>query len=326
MQPRLFTSSQNERAEEFKRFLPVNINLRFETVAPYLILAEQNYIKPLLGSALFNILANAGNNNVPDHVEHLRDMVRMAEIRLALWKGFDTIHARISDTGIATDVEKDNRLFRYQEENLKRSLKNEGFDQLDSVLEYIEEHIDYFPAFQNSTYFTKSGQSLIRTTAEFNECYNIDHSRLVFLKMRPYIRDVERIALQHRVGIDFYEELLEADPAQEKYARILPMIRLYVVYRAVVDGIGELHKMPTEKGLVFETQNMDGVELNPVDADRLLQTRAQFAAKADRYLEAAIHVMERTPADYAAYFAFAGNSPADGVIHIDNTNRKTFLA
>lgn len=330
MEPKLFKASLNTAAEEFKQYLPVNVNLRYETVASYLVLTENNYIKPLLGTTLFNRLvtwyeANA-NDTGTSLDKQLLDLVRFAEIRLALWKGFDSIQAMISDTGIATNVEKDNRLYRYQEENIKSNFKNEGFDQLDSVLIFLEDNISDFPQFETSKYYTELNNSLIHNTAEFNECFNIDNSRLVFLKMKPFIRDVELIKLQHRIGSAFYNELLTADNTLDKYARILPAIRFSVVYGAVADGIGELHKLPTEKGLVFESNFADNVEVKPIEAEQLKETQIQFARKAESYLDSAIHIINENKADYPLYTAFAGNSPADGVIHIDNTNHKTFLA
>ena len=97
MEPKLFKASLNTAAEEFKQYLPVNVNLRYETVASYLVLAENNYIKPLLGTTLFNRLVTwyeANQSDTGTSVDkQLLDLVRFAEIRLALWKGFDSIQA-----------------------------------------------------------------------------------------------------------------------------------------------------------------------------------------------------------------------------------------
>lgn len=330
MEPKLFTPQFNEHAEEFKKYLPVNINLRFETVASPLALCEETYLRPLLGKSLFNRIATYVNDNPtlanedPDSI--LIDKARFALIRLAIWKDYDIIAANISDTGVSAEVDKENRLFRYQEENLKRTLKEEGFNYLDSILEYLEENSQDFPEFGQSQYKLSNVQSLIRNTAQFQECYNIDNSRLVFLKMRDYIRDVELIELQHRIGHDFFNELLTADESGIKYGTILPAIRRYVVYSALAEGIGELHKLPTEKGLLFETTTMDGVQEAPVYRAQIAETRARCAQRAEQYLATALHIIRNAPADFPAYVGFAGDSPEDGVIHRDNTNRKIFLA
>ena len=298
MEPKLFTPQFNEHAEEFKKYLPVNINLRFETVASPLALCEETYLRPLLGKSLFNRMATYVDDNPtlagedPDGT--LIDKARFALIRLAIWKDYDIIAA--------------------------------GFNYLDSILEFLEENSKDFPEFSQSQYKLSNVQSLIRNTAQFQECYNIDNSRLVFLKMRDYIRDVELIELQHRIGHDFFNELLTADESDIKYGTILPAIRRYVVYSALAEGIGELHKLPTEKGLLFETTTMDGVQETPVYRAQIAETRARCAQRAEQYLATALHIIRNAPADFPAYVGFAGDSPEDGVIHRDNTNRKIFLA
>lgn len=330
MEPKLFKASFNERAEEFKRYLPVNINLRFETVASHIALCEETYIRPLLGNELFGRMVSYYNDHPSLDVvcddEKLIEKVRFALVRLAIWKGYDVISANISDVGVSAEVDKENRLYRYQEENIKKSLKNEGFDYLDNVLEYLEKNSGEFHEFASSGYMLDSAQTLIRNTRLFHDCYNIGGSRLVFLKMRQYIRDVELIELQHRVGVSFYQNLLTADETEAKWKSILPYIRLYVVYSAVAAGIGELHKIPTDKGLLFETTTMEGVQETPVYRAQVQETRMNLLQKAEQYLSAAIHTIKLHPDDYPDYIGFAGDSPEDGIIRRDNTNKKTFLA
>jgi len=330
MTPKLFNPAYNNEAEELKRYMPVNVNLAYETVSSHLALAEETYILPLLGSALFTRIVSYYNQHPTLSVDSadttLIEKVRFAVVRIAIWKGYDVISANISDIGIATSVEKENRLYRYQEENIKSTLKNEGFDHIDNILTYLESNIGTFTEFASSEYYTSINTSLIRNTRQFNECYNIGSSRLVFLKMRQYVRDVELIKLSHRIGTAFYNELLTANESLPKYAAILPNIRRFVVYQAVADGIGELHKMPTEKGLVFENETAEGFYTSTVERVQLEDTIRQFSDKALLYLDSAINHIKINKSDYPAYTAFAGDSPADGIIHFDNNNSKIFMA
>lgn len=324
MEPKLFSSIYNEEAEEFKKYLPVNINLRFETLSSHLSLCEEIYVLPLLGSALFDRMVSYLEEHPTLETESddatLIDKVRFALIRLAVWKGYDIIASNISDNGVSAEVTKENRPFRYQEENIKRTLKEEGFNYLDSVLEFVEGKSDVFTEYSNT-----EEPRLVADTKTFSSIYNIGNSRLVFLRMKPFIRDVEMINLQHRIGQGFYEELLECNEDLEKYSKILPYIRTYIVYASVAEGIGELHKMPTEKGLVFESDDMEGVTVSPVDRAQLAETRLRFAQKADRYLSAALNIITSNADDYENYTDFADDSPEDGIIRIDNTDRKIFL-
>ncbi len=336
MTPRLFKAENNERAGEFKEFLPVNVNLRFETLAPHLAYCEGVFVRPLLGDVLFESLAgfyddfqSSGSADEDELYGELLRKVRFALVRLALWKGFDMVAASVSDAGFSSVVDKENRLYRYQEENLKSALKGEGFDGLDDVLSFLEGHIDTFSQFSQSQYHTFRDHTLIKDTGSFDRCYNINGSRLVFLKMSQFVRDFERLDLCHRIGKAFFEVLLTADESLPKYAAILPDIRMAVVYGAVADGIGELHKMPTEKGLVFESQSAGGesnVELMPVERVQLAETRNRFGQKSERYLASAINYIKDNISDYPEYADFAGDSPADGVTRFDNKGKKFFMA
>lgn len=325
MEPKLFTPEFNEHAEDFKKYLPVNINLRYETVASHIALCEENFLRPVLGDALFNRAVNYVISHpallTSDSLDaQLVNKMRFALIRLAIWQGYDVISSNISDTGVSAEVDKENRLYRYQEENIKNSLKQEGFNYIDSILEFLETNASTFTEFS-----MEEEPRIVGSTAIFNKYYNIDNSRLVFLKMKQYIRDVELIKLQHRIGAAFYQRLLTPGENNDLNA-ILPYVRNFVVYEAVADGIGELHKMPTERGLVFEVLAMDGVTVSQVVRAQIAETQQYFHQKAERYLASAINTITANPTAYPEYTAFAGDSPVDGIIRRDNTNRKTFLA
>jgi len=49
MTPKLFKAEYNIKAEEFKKFLPVNVNFSFRSIAPAISLCERKYLIPLLG-------------------------------------------------------------------------------------------------------------------------------------------------------------------------------------------------------------------------------------------------------------------------------------
>jgi len=88
-------------------------------------------------------------------------------------------------------------------------LKNQVFNQLDTILEYLEKHISHFPEFKKSKYYTISKNTFIPDTATFNEIYDINNSRLVFLKMKYFVKDVENIELLFRLGDAFVLDILE---------------------------------------------------------------------------------------------------------------------
>jgi hypothetical protein len=251
MQPHLFKKEGN--ADDFKKYVPVNVNTSFRTIAPYLGLAELNYIKPLLGDNLYTQLVGKYNDKKLDKKWHqLLDYVKYSEIHLAFYLGWSVLSTSISDSGAEAKAADGKRLFRYQEVEVVESFKNNGFNILDTALNFLYENIKEFEKFKKSNFYKENQQTLVPTTAIFNAIYNINNSRLVFLKMRQYLKIVEDIELLHHFGREFVSELLAAKLDDSTYCFVAEKIRYYIVYLSVAKGIGELKKLPTEKGLIFE--------------------------------------------------------------------------
>jgi hypothetical protein len=332
MIPKLFKPEYNTKAEEFKKFLPVNVTLSFRSIAPAIALCERKYLIPLLGETLFERLVKFYNSSKPKKCAHLQELLTLCQfalIRLAFWQEYDILSVTLSDKG-AADNAGENRLYRYQSEALKDNLKNEGFDQLDSILEFCEQNMAHFPEFAQSPCHIDSECSFIKNTKEFNSIYYINSSRLVFLKMKYFVTSVEELQLRHHLGDAFCSELLGADPADEKYSRVLSGIKKFVVFMAIAEGIAELHQMPTDRGLIFQTtiaNRISEVQYSPVPPEELERIRKEYTKKAERYMNSVIDDLKRNQSDYPAYFTFAGNNaPPSKHIRRDNTNKKIFLA
>ena len=198
------------------------------------------------------------------------------------------------------------------------------------MLEWCHRNLDQLPEFLQSPAYTDAKSLIVGTTKEFNDIFHIGGSRLVFLKMRHFVRTAQETELRHRLGRAFCEELLTADTNEERYARILPEVKKFTVFWSVADGIGELHRLPTEQGMVFETaQAASGSDtaVSVVPPQELEQMAAEYRRKAERYMASVISTLKAHIADYPAYRAFAGdNAPKNEVFRRDNTNRKIFFA
>jgi len=324
MEPKLFTKEKNTNAEEFKKFLPVNVQLMYETVAPALALAEQNFIIPILGRELFEKLVSFYNLGTPSpEYNTLLKLVQYAEFRLAYWNSFNELSVMITDGGVSANIGAENRLFRNERESLLDELKTNGFNQLDTVIEYLEENMDLFPEFEKSKYFSKLKNSFIPNTATFNEIYNINNSRLVFLKMKYFIEDVEQVTVPHFIGRKFMDAILD-DIDAEKYAPILAQLRKFIVYMAIYNGISELHKIPTEKGLIFEKNSSDGKTSGPLSRRELDKTSDYYKTQAESHRVAFIYYLNQNKSEYPEYKEFVGD--AGTTQQFRGTNKKTFFA
>jgi len=331
----LFTAESNSKAEEIKQFLPVNVTCSFRAIAPSLAQCERKYLLPILGNTLLERLSVYYNtNSLPADavLKELLPLCQYAVARIAYWQDFDLLSVSISDNG-AADRAGENRLYRYQYEAIKKTLKNDGFDQLDAVLEFCENNIQQLPEFaQSPAHITVQG-SFIKNTSDFNEIYNIGNSRLVFLKMRYFINSVEELELRHRLGDSFCNELIAADATLPKYKKIIPNLKKFIVFRAVSEGVSELHRLPTERGLLFESQSESGgstsagTSENVLPFEELERVRKEYEQKSERYMAAVIAALQASIADYPNYRSFAtNNAPRSEAFHRDNRHHKIFHA
>lgn len=330
MTPKLFKETENEKAQEFKKFLPVNVNCNFRSLAPALAQAENKYIVPILGTQLFSRLVTYYTDATitrNDCLSLLLEMCQYAVVRLAYWQDYDVLSVSMSDKG-AADNAGEARLYRYQADALKERLKNDGFDQLDTILEFCENNANNLTEFASSDYVTTLHNSVIANTRQFNSIYDIHHSRLVFLKMKYYIKLTEDIELTHRLGDDFVNEIHNADLSNPRYIRIMEDIQKFVVFWAVAEAIKELHQIPTDKGLIFQVSEAVGnssIKTQIVAAEELNATAQNYKNRAERYLSKAIHTMNNFRSDYINYFNFAGeNAPTNNIYFRDNKNKKIF--
>ena len=325
MQPRLFKDEGN--SDDFKKYLPVNVNTSFRTLATFLGLAELKYIRPLLGNLLYEEITTFAKTD--EKTLQLIDYLKYAEINLAFYCGWSVLSTSISDSGASSKADGDKRLYRYQEVEILETFKNNGFNILDTVLDFLHEHIADFELFKNADFYKKSQKTLIPTTAIFNAIYPINNSRLVFLKMTQYIKLVEDIELHHYFGSQFVSELMTADLETDKYREIAENIRNFIVYLSVSKGIGELKKLPTEKGLIFESTSdfvRDGYMQSQVEGKELETTLIFCEKTAKSYLATAINCLKKQSQDFPKFIAHAGeNSNETSSVFRNNKHKRTFF-
>ena len=252
----LFKAENNTKAEEIRKYISVNNTITFASILPYIESAEAKYIKKLLGSLQYaelcmyyedplNFNDQPGSETNAIDIAKLLPLVQKALINLAFLDGFAILSVNIGDSGaFRKESESQKPLYQYQEENLKNTFRTEGFDTLDTILEYLEGNIDLFPIFQRSDAYTVYKAKFIKTANEFQEVYNISGSRLVFLHLQKYIDLVNDFSILPVLGRSFFDELVSAmtEGPSEKQADVIKFIQKIQAYLSISKGIASLMK------------------------------------------------------------------------------------
>ena len=144
---------------EIKNFLPIGAGNDLNRLKPHIENAENKFVKPLLGTAMYDELVEFYETEYPAEPTEVQEAtlllltkVQHAVIHLAYFVGFDFLNVSVSDAGFQRiESERTKGLYKYQEDNLKSYFSEAGFNALDDVLVYIENNIAHFNEFKAGT-------------------------------------------------------------------------------------------------------------------------------------------------------------------------------
>lgn len=338
----IFSAEKWDNGAEIKRYVNVSAALSFKKMENPLNNAFQLFLVPVLGLSMVDVLIeiykHSPNSNVLESgsetakdkeikdTELLR-LCQYANANLAFWYDFDAINVRITDAGFQRQSSENNTFvpaYKYQEDKLRQNFKNKGFNMLDQVIDFLFEHIDMYPEFSFSHTYLTQISAIVRTTAEVNNIYFINNSRLIFLRLQNHIRFVEEMHLKPVIGDKLYDQLLTwlAD-SKNNDDKDIEQLRLscakYIIALAVKRLLAETGSI-TDRGLYFTTvqQGKNGNEIKePVEMERLSVMVQNLACDAKMYRDALSRYIRAKYPDY-----YVGSPSA--VFNRDNDNKNSF--
>lgn len=260
MTPKFFKESNNENAAEFKKCLPVNVNTSYKTLAPAIATAEDHWVKPMIGSALFDEMATYYAERTTANADATKDelvgMLQMAIVRLAYWDSFDQLQLIMSDNGIR-DVNGEERAYRYQSDALRASLLRQGYAFLNQAIGFCMENIATLGNFTSSEYYSDRYCSTIHTMSEFDRITSIGGDFYVFSRLRDKIAETESMELPYRIGQTLADALMN-DRDNERFAAIKPGIMSFVAHWTMAEAIPFMNMVMTSRGLVVVSEESTG--------------------------------------------------------------------
>lgn len=297
---------------DFKESVPVFQSMNFtRLILPSVRQAERDYLKPILGTVQYNALvADAASlpltgDNVALYAELKEPLAQMAaflavpDVDLNLSTHGFTVH---KDENSAPASQK--RVAEFRLSQLRKAMA--GFDAL---LEWLEANKATYTDWAAGEGYTELKQGFVNTTAEFNEVVDINNSRHLFMRLRPYRRKVEQYELKSYLGTDLYDEIkaeILADSISADNTALLPFIHQAVCNRAIAKGILALNLQIDERGhLAAGIQESHTMKMEQHAKDAHIDTLVkQYDAEADAFFEKLrIYLNENaTASKYAVYF------------------------
>ncbi len=332
-----FSTEEATFTEQVQGILPASVSTDREKLWPFIEAAERKYILPLLERELYDDLQKFCNDHASwqsgsgssgeDTIKttELIRLIRIAELNLAYYNGFDVLNVKLSDAGFQRTGDQGSfrGLYKYQEENLRKYFESTGYNGLDDMLKYIEDYIEYFPEWEESANYTARKVAIIKDAETFDAICAIGKSRLTFLRLRRYMNEVIDFEIKPLLGDEFATLMTELakDDTLDKYRLLVPEVAKPVAYYSaarLIESSGSL----TDRGLLFEGKN----SMFPDDSTKKYAEGEPAGVAAAAYRSIGNKYMEALR-NYLIDNSFTEHGSEEGnVYNRDNTDKKTFVA
>lgn len=273
----IFSKSKWSDSEELNQFIPVSAALSFEKVESSLEDAWRLFVLPLLGQELAKEVDSYYTSESPSdlQIEILQECQR-AVANLAFWYNFTELNIRITDQGMQRQESEGSfkQTYKYQEDLLRHSFKNKGFNALDRLIELFDKNQADFSAYEQSPAYASRKNAIVRNTAEVDAIYFINKSHLIFLRLVPIFKMMEETSLQSALGQNLFKALKQN--LKENIPNIgdttTEELRLQCVPFIVFKALAELVRTTgsiTDRGLYYlQLHEGDGnMSMSPSDHD-----------------------------------------------------------
>lgn len=317
-----FSDYKNGNAEEFKRFLPVNVTTSYKTLLPAIVTAEMK-VAEIIGQKCFDKIAEYYKSGSDDKgINEVVELLQFAIIRMAYYDSFDMLSVVMSDSGMY-DGNGENRVYRYQSDALRESLHRQCYEFIDRIVEKLEGMLNVFPEFISSPCYTLSSESIIANSREFRKAAKIDCDYRLLVALRPYISNCENIELPFRIGKALADRLYN-DKNHGCFAKILPAVRAFVCYKAIADSIEIVGLQLSHNGWLRKTEiTYDGKYNKKPDGTEIQRLKASYANTAENLISMIVSYFKANKDAFPEINEIGGDDASEhGADFMDLTNRK----
>ena len=322
----VFSKEKWNDAAELNQFIPVSAALYFESVQSSLEDAWRLFVLPLLGEALAEEIVAYYVDEDPTALQlKVLNECQRAVANLAFWYNFDELNVRISDQGMQRQESEGSfkNTYKYQEDQLKTSFKNKGFNALDRVIDLLDKHQKDFPLYEESPAYATRKSSIVRSTAEVDANYFINNSHLIFLRLKPIFKSVEDTVLQPALGDALYQALTKAlkdgtaelgDTTTEEFRQ---RCASFVVMKSIAKLVRQTGSL-TDRGLYFASIHEGDGNLSVRPSDR--ETALSLAGELEREADTRLNLLMKFIQFYLPDFYKGRQSD---VLNRDNNHKRT---
>ena len=213
--------------------------------------AEDDYLKPILGDALYEaLLAEVIADTVADEYKTILHLCRKVAAPLSVLLGISTRHIKIGDSGLKkTTAEGTDNVFAWEYREVKDELQNKVAKALDNLWKELYGEHDY------EWGDTSAFQSIFKTAADFANVYPLHQPYRIFPLLQPVIVKVEELFINDSIGEAFYNELIENTDPSDDEAKAIKYLKMAIANLTIHKSISDLPVKITPQGFTVLFHN-----------------------------------------------------------------------
>lgn len=320
----------------FKAFFPtVNKNMAWETLSPFVAIAEQRYIVPLLGSDQYAALDNAYTAAANETLLTTNEKALLEKVRwpLAYYTAFiamPNLLTMVSDMGITEQQSTGgnatpSRQWVFESQYSETEKSAEAF--ADMLLSWLETNRATYPQWANSTARTINQKLLIDSTATLEHYVYVNQSRRAWLHLRPFTEQVEQDYILPALGADFWAEIQTAmlGTPSANQQKLIDRLRRAVATMAVGFALPRMALTATAGGALY-AQTGD-INFTNEEARRQQQIAIDYVTRGQGYLSEAKKWLDENASLFTTYQASTavGNGEAPYNLPNNSASKNSFM-
>lgn len=254
--------------DELRLYIPVDVNLDFNTVKPSVEEAEELYIKPLLGDyypvlvGLYEAYVAALPTAITEPLKSILPYVQRSLAYYAMFHSVDHVGVNIGEIGIQQQSGANSQPApRWKVRSLQLNYLLQGDRFADKLLEFLEDNASavlYQEWFADIVANTKMSGSIVYSTKIASKHIDINESRRLFLRLKKRINEIEANNVKRLICKDQYDELitqLQTGTLTTENAALLTVLEPYIAKRALYLTLPSLAIQVSHEGITMFSSN-----------------------------------------------------------------------
>lgn len=285
-------------SKELKANCPVAAAIGFEKINPFIDPVETKYLRPAIGKDMLAELQTLYTNSIADesptalsaNIEALHKLCIKAIGELALFEGSADIQVSVSASSMQRIETGSNKsAYQYQALDWKATRKNQGFQALAQIIEYLEENVaeDDFDLYEVSPERTARLKLFVPNLATFNKYseYTIDHWTLN--QLQAIMARVENLHVSGILGDNYatIQASIAADSLTADQQAILNEAQPLIVHQTMADALQPLAINIGSTGVTLfnTTGSRSEQSYEPVSTNKIFQLETRWQNLASTY-------------------------------------------